>query len=50
MPLREYLLCWLVFAANKTDAIYTLSNIEIDDFFTDACQIDIYRIVIAAGS
>ena len=24
-------------------------SIEVDDFFTDACQIDIHRIVTAAG-
>lgn len=38
-----------VFAANKTNTINTLIDIEIDDFFTDACQIDIHRIVTAAG-
>ena len=38
-----------VFTANKTNTINALIDIEIDDFFTDTCQIDIHRIVTAAG-
>ena len=39
----------LIFTANKTNTINALVDIEVDDFFTDACQIDIHRIVTAAG-
>lgn len=38
-----------IFIVNKINMINVLVDIEVDDFFIDVCQIDIYCIVIVVG-